>query len=87
MIPNRSDDRRGTFAGDRGISSVPFRVTEYIRKHDMLRPGDRVMAAVSGGADSVCMLKILDLIKEDLEISLFVLHVNHHLREDAEKDK
>ena len=86
MIPNRSDDRRGTFAGDRGISSVPFRVTEYIRKHDMLRPGDRVMAAVSGGADSVCMLKILDLIKEDLEISLFVLHVNHHLREDAEKD-
>ena len=32
------------------------KIRAYIRQNDMLAPGDRVAAGVSGGADSVCLL-------------------------------
>ncbi len=62
------------------ISSLVFKT---IDKYNMLKRGDRVLAAVSGGADSVCMLHILNRLKNDLGISLFCAHVNHGLRGDA----
>lgn len=52
------------------------RVRASIAAHAMLRPGDRVMAAVSGGADSVAMLHALRL----LEIPLEVAHLDHQTR-------
>ena len=35
------------------------RVSTYVQRHDLIRKGDRVLAAVSGGADSVCLLSVL----------------------------
>lgn len=55
-------------------------VLAYIRKHDLLRPGDRVGAAVSGGADSVALLRILLELRSELGIVLSVVHLNHMLR-------
>jgi len=52
----------------------------YIRKHALIRPGDRVGVAVSGGADSVGLLRILLELKPELGIVLFVVHFNHNLR-------
>ena len=49
----------------------------------MLRPGDRVGAAVSGGADSVAMLLLLLDLREKLGIVLSVVHFNHKLRGKA----
>src|SRR5258708_1639324 len=46
----------------------------------MLRPGDRVVAAVSGGPDSVCLLEILREIAPGL---VGVAHLNHKLRGEA----
>jgi len=39
--------------------SLPQRVAEYIREHSLVRAGERVAVAVSGGADSVALLSIL----------------------------
>ena len=60
-------------------------VLGYIRKHDLLRAGDRVAAAVSGGADSVALLRVLLEVQPELGIVLSVLHLNHNLRA-AESD-
>ena len=53
------------------------RVRETIRRHAMLAPGQKVGVAVSGGADSVCLLHVL---VELGEWPLTVLHLNHGLR-------
>ena len=46
----------------------------------MIRHGDRVIVAVSGGADSVCLLDLLHKMEEELEIQLVVAHFDHGLR-------
>lgn len=58
----------------------------FIRKQELLQPGDRVVCAVSGGADSIALLFALYLLREKLEISLCAAHYNHHLR-GAESDR
>jgi tRNA(Ile)-lysidine synthase len=56
------------------------RVAEILTRYNMLSPGYRVGIAVSGGADSCCLLHILQRLSEEFKISLIVLHVNHRLR-------
>jgi tRNA(Ile)-lysidine synthase len=51
-----------------------------IRRHNLLKPGDRVGAAVSGGADSVALLHLLLQLRSELGIVLSVVHFNHQLR-------
>ena len=57
----------------------------FLLRQNMLQPGDTVICAVSGGADSVAMLFAFYLLKEKLNISLEAAHFNHHLR-GAESD-
>lgn len=58
----------------------------FVRAYDMMVPGDRIVCAVSGGADSVALLFALYLLKDKLGISLEAAHFNHHLR-GAESDR
>src|SRR6185369_14526205 len=57
----------------------------YIRRHELIRAGDRVGLAVSGGADSVALLRLMLDLRGDLGVGLSVLHFNHQLR-GAESD-
>lgn len=60
----------------------------FIRRYEMLRPGDQVTCAVSGGADSMALLFALYLLKEKLQISLSAAHYNHGLRgEESDRDE
>ena len=56
------------------------KVAETIRKHDMLASGDGVLAAVSGGPDSVALLHALSTLKAELNLRLEVAHVEHGIR-------
>ncbi len=58
----------------------------FLRQQDMVQPGDRVVCAVSGGADSVALLFAFYLLKEKVEIQLEAAHFNHQLR-GAESDR
>ncbi len=58
-----------------------------ICSHKMINRGCKVLAAVSGGPDSMTMLHILYLLREELGISLHVAHLNHMFRgADSEAD-
>ena len=64
------------------------KLLKFIREQDLVSPGDRVICALSGGADSVAMLFALFLLKEKLGISLEAAHFNHHLRgEESQRDE
>lgn len=59
-----------------------------VSHYKMLKPGDTVIAAVSGGADSVALLFGLYLLKDKLKITLEAAHFNHQLRgEESDKDE
>lgn len=61
---------------------------QYLHRHRLLRAGERVGVAVSGGADSVALLRALAELAPELGIVLFVLHLNHRLRgPDSEADQ
>jgi len=57
----------------------------HIRRHELLRAGERIGAAVSGGIDSVALLRLLLELRGELGIVLSVVHFNHKLR-GAESD-
>lgn len=64
------------------------RVEEFIRENKLCDPGDRILAAVSGGADSVCLLHVLVKLQKAWKLKLRVIHVNHQLRgEEADRDE
>ena len=66
------------------------KVLETIKKYNMVENGEKVVLAVSGGPDSICMLDILNDIKNDetidMNFEIVVAHVNHMIRKEAEED-
>ncbi len=58
------------------------KVLNTLKSRNMLTKGDRVIVALSGGADSVTLLNVLLDLKEELGIEVFAAHVNHNLRGD-----
>jgi tRNA(Ile)-lysidine synthase len=67
------------------VKGLPQFVLDYARRHRLLKAGDRVGVAVSGGADSVALLRLLIELRKELGLVLSVVHFNHKLR-GAESD-
>lgn len=64
------------------------KIINTIETYGMLRGGERVTAALSGGADSVCLLLVLNELKNKYGIKLDAVHVNHCIRgREADRDE
>ena len=62
------------------------KVFSYMKEHQMLQEGDRVVVGVSGGADSVCLLFLLLEWQKEHPLDIAVVHVNHGIRAEAGED-
>ncbi len=51
-----------------------------IQKYNMIKANDKILVALSGGADSVALLTSLYELKDDLKIEISAIHINHNLR-------
>lgn len=66
------------------MNSTEKRVAQYIARHHLLEAGDHVLVALSGGADSVALLRLLHTLGYHVE----ALHCNFHLRgEESDRDE
>ena len=63
------------------------KVINTIEKYNLIENGDKIVVGVSGGPDSICLLHILNTIKEKYNVQLFVAHINHMIRENAKIDE
>lgn len=62
-------------------------VRKTIEDNKLLKKGDSVICAVSGGADSICLLHTILVLKKEYELSVFVANVNHLIRgEESDRD-
>ena len=64
----------------RSLLLLELRAKEFIEKEHMLKKGDFVVAAVSGGCDSAALLHILCALSTELDLHIMCAHVNHNLR-------
>ena len=66
-------------------------VLKTINKYNLIKSGDKIVLAVSGGPDSIFMLDILNKIrqnpKNNLSFNIIVCHVNHMIRKESEEDE
>ncbi|OGQ35302.1 MAG: tRNA lysidine(34) synthetase TilS [Deltaproteobacteria bacterium RIFCSPHIGHO2_12_FULL_43_9] len=69
------------------MSDLIKSVKEEIAKYSLIKPGDRIIVALSGGVDSVVLLDVLSKLRDELTSDLIVAHVNHGLRgKDSDRD-
>jgi len=68
------------------LSAFINKVKKYIEKFQLFRKGERVLACVSAGIDSVSLLEFLREIKEEYELSIFVSHYDHRIRRESLED-
>lgn len=62
-------------------------IRRTLRDQNLLRTGDVLVVGVSGGADSMALLELLDRLRPEFGLTLIVGHVNHGLRDDADADQ
>ena len=63
------------------------KVINTIKRYNLIQSGDKVVLGVSGGPDSISMLNILNEIKEEWQFEIYVAHINHMIRKEANDDE
>lgn len=62
------------------------KVLNTINKYSMVNENDRIVVGVSGGPDSVSLLCILYNLQKKLNIKIYVAHINHMIRKEADEE-
>ena len=63
------------------------KVIEFIKENNLIKENDNIILGISGGADSVCLLYIINEIRDTFCLNITAVHVNHSIRETAGRDE
>lgn len=63
------------------------KVLNTIKKYDLINANDKIVLGVSGGPDSLFMLDIMIKLKEKLNYEIYVAHINHMIRKEADDEE
>jgi len=69
------------------MDSIVDRVAKTIGENRLLRRGDSVLVALSGGPDSVALLYLLDHLKSKYRLKLAAAHLDHGIRPEAAEER
>ena len=61
-------------------------VLDTIKKYNLIENGDSIVIGVSGGPDSICLLHILNKLKNQIGFNIYVAHINHMIRKEADEE-
>ena len=61
-------------------------VLDTIKKYNLIENGDSIVIGVSGGPDSICLLHILNKLKNEIGFNIYVAHINHMIRKEADEE-
>ena len=63
-------------------------VFSWCKEQELIEAGDTIVVGLSGGADSVCLLRVLEKLQQKIDFSLRAVHVHHGIRgEEADADQ
>ncbi len=62
------------------------KVLNTIKKYKLIEDGDKIVIGVSGGPDSMTLLNVLYRVREALKIEIYVAHINHMIRTEADDE-
>ena len=62
------------------------KIIDTIKKYNLIENGDSIVIGVSGGPDYICLLHILNELKNKLNFKIYVAHINHMIREEADEE-
>ena len=63
------------------------KVKEFIKEKNLIQNGNHIIIGVSGGADSVYLLLILNELRESMNLTITAVHINHMIRREAVDDQ
>lgn len=69
------------------IRGIMDKVLQLIKEQNLIKSGDVVAVACSGGADSIALLHILKQYEDELDFQVIAVHVNHCIRDNAKRDE
>lgn len=69
------------------VDNIISIVKNNIIDNKLINEGQKVVVAVSGGPDSMCLLDVLNKLSNDLKFSIIVAHVNHGIRKESDYEK
>ena len=62
------------------------KILNTIKKYNLIENGDSIVIGVSGGPDSICLLHVLNNLKKEMNFSIYVAHINHMIRKEADEE-
>lgn len=65
---------------------ITKKVKKTIKQYNLINDNDKIVIGVSGGPDSICLLNILNELKDKLNIKIYVAHINHMIRKEADEE-